>query len=141
MHCTSLLRGVIPHFAQAIKDWILMVIIGLVGGVDIILLLLGTSIPQLRLNATLVVDEENPTLVNVSFTSSDSFLPYSRLLYMCPYNYLHACLCAYKDILVCVCQHRRMKDTTLRTLYTSVHLFPPLLGSLSFSATKACFRL
>lgn len=58
-------------------------------GVDIVLLLLGTSIPQTRLNATLVVDEENPTSVNVSFTPSDSFLAYSRLLYMCPYNYVY----------------------------------------------------
>ena len=84
--------SVIPHFAQANQDWILIVIIGMVVGVDIVLLLLGSSIPQTRLNATLVVDEENPTSVNVSFTPSDSFLAYSTLLYTCPYNYVHVCL-------------------------------------------------
>ena len=94
VHC-----GVIPHFVQAIKDWILMVIIGMVVGVDAILLLLGTSIPQTRLNATLVVDEENPTSVNVSFTPSDSFLARSRPLYMCPYNYVNV----FVYINTCVC--------------------------------------
>ena len=69
---------VILHFAQATKAWLLVVIIV---GVDMVLLLFGTSIPQTRLNATLVVDEENPTSVNVSFTPSDSFLAYSTLLY------------------------------------------------------------
>ena len=52
---------------QAIKDWILLVIIGIVVGVDITLLLLGTAIPETRLNATLVVDEEHKVSVDVSF--------------------------------------------------------------------------
>lgn len=42
-------------------------IIGVVVGVDTVLLLLGTAIPETRLNATLVVDEEHLTSVDVSF--------------------------------------------------------------------------
>ena len=51
---------------QAIKDWILLVIIGVVVGMDTIILLIGTAIPETRLNATLVEDEEHPMSVDVS---------------------------------------------------------------------------
>ena len=55
------------HLVQAIKDWILLVMIGIVVAVDTIILLAGTAIPQSRLNATLEIDEDNPITVNVSF--------------------------------------------------------------------------
>ena len=43
-------------------------IIGVVVGVDTVILIVGTALPQSRLNATLEADEEHPTEVDVSFT-------------------------------------------------------------------------
>ena len=51
---------------QLIQDWILFVIVFVIVLMDSTILLVGTSIPQNRLNATLVPDEEHGAGVNVS---------------------------------------------------------------------------
>ena len=48
-------------------------IIGIVVGVDTVILLIGTAIPETRFNATLVEDEEHLTSVDVSFSNEGSF--------------------------------------------------------------------
>ena len=84
-NCTSPVRcDFLMHLVQVIKDWIPLAIIGIVVAVDTILLLIGTAIPETRLNTTLVVDVENPTSLNVSFTR----------LALCNAHFC-VCLCVY----------------------------------------------
>lgn len=47
------------------KDWMLVVIVLLVVGVDLFIHTVGTAIPETRLNATLVPDELTPHGVDV----------------------------------------------------------------------------
>ena len=47
------------------KDWMLMVIVLLVVGVDLLIHTIGTAIPEARFNATLVRDEFTPNGVDV----------------------------------------------------------------------------
>ena len=51
---------------QFIKDWVLFVIVFVIVLVDATILLVGTAIPHIRLNATLVLDGEHGPDVNVS---------------------------------------------------------------------------
>ena len=47
-------------------DWVLLVIIGVVVSIDVVILLIGTAIPQARIVANETRDEEHPSTVNVS---------------------------------------------------------------------------
>ena len=47
------------------KDWVLVIIVLLVVGVDLLIHIIGTAIPQARLNATLVLNELTPNGVDV----------------------------------------------------------------------------
>ena len=57
---------------QLIQDWILFVIVFAIVLVDATILLVGTSIPQTRLNATLVSDGEHGFYVNVRHVYPDA---------------------------------------------------------------------
>ena len=50
---------------QFVKDWMLFAIIGVAVSVDVFILLVGTSVPQSRLTATLTTDVKHPSSVNV----------------------------------------------------------------------------
>ena len=56
---------------QLVKDWMLFVIVGVVVSVDVIILLVGTAVPQSRLTATLTTDVEHPSSVNVRMNNED----------------------------------------------------------------------
>ena len=51
---------------QIPQDWVLFVIISLVVAVDLVIILIGTTIPSSRLNATSIRDVMHPTAVDVS---------------------------------------------------------------------------
>ena len=48
------------------SDWMLFALVGVIVGVEIVIVLVGTAVPQSRLNATLVPDLEHPPFVDVS---------------------------------------------------------------------------
>ena len=48
------------------SDWMLFAVVGVIVGVEIVIVLIGTAVPQSMLNATLVPDLEHPPFVNVS---------------------------------------------------------------------------
>ena len=50
---------------QAIKDWMLMIIVLVVVGIDLLIHAAGTAVPLSRINATLIPDEFNPKGVDV----------------------------------------------------------------------------
>ena len=56
---------------QLVKDWMLFAIVGVVVSVDVIILLVGTAVPQSRLTATLTTDVEHPSTVNVRMNYED----------------------------------------------------------------------
>ena len=57
-----------PFCQQIIKDWVLFIIVGVITGIDAFILLMGTSVPQIRFNSTLNMDQEHPTDVSVEKT-------------------------------------------------------------------------
>ena len=48
-----------------IKDWVMFAIVGVVVGVEVIILVVGTTVPQIQPTANITYDEERPTSVNV----------------------------------------------------------------------------
>ena len=53
-------------YSQIPQDWVLFVIISLVVAVDLVIILIGTTIPSSRLNATSIRDVMHPIAVDVS---------------------------------------------------------------------------
>ena len=49
------------------SDWMLFALVGVIIGVEIFIVMVGTAVPQSMLNATLVPDLEHPPFVNVSW--------------------------------------------------------------------------
>ena len=54
------------HKQSYYSDWMLFAVVGVIVGVEIVIVLVGTAVPQSRLNATLVSDLEHPPFVDVS---------------------------------------------------------------------------
>ena len=48
-----------------IKDWVMFAIVGVVVGVEVVILVVGTAVPQIQPMANITDDEEHPTSVNV----------------------------------------------------------------------------
>ena len=48
-----------------IKDWVMFAIVGMVVGVEVIILTVGTAVPHIQPTANLTLDEEHPHSVNV----------------------------------------------------------------------------
>ena len=57
---------ILSHSCKAIKDWFLLIIVTIIVTVDILILLIGTAIPQSRLEATKIRDREHHTSISVS---------------------------------------------------------------------------
>lgn len=58
--------SVLSHFiTQIIKDWILFIIVLIVVAIDLLIITIGTAVPSSRLNATLMVDTQHQTAVDV----------------------------------------------------------------------------
>ena len=49
-----------------IKDWVMFAIVGVVVGVQVVILVVGTTVPQIQPRANITNNEEHPTSVNVS---------------------------------------------------------------------------
>ena len=50
---------------KVLKDWILLLFVVIVTSVDCFILTIGTAVPSLRLNATLIHDSQHPTSITV----------------------------------------------------------------------------
>ena len=61
-------REIKYFFLQLIKDWLLVVIIVVTVAIDIIILLIGTAIPNSQLQGTRIQDKEQFNHVSVSVT-------------------------------------------------------------------------
>ena len=53
---------------QTIKDWMLILIVLVVVGIEMLIHIVGTAVPEATLNATLVPDELNPKGIDVRNT-------------------------------------------------------------------------
>lgn len=50
---------------QTIHDWVLLLIVAIVVGVDVFIHLVGTAPPQIRIEANLTRDIQHPSNINV----------------------------------------------------------------------------
>ena len=48
-----------------IKDWVMFAIVGVVVGIEVIILMVGTAVPQIQPSANITEDEDHPHSVNV----------------------------------------------------------------------------
>lgn len=53
------------YFVQPIHDWVLLVIVGVVVSIDVVILFIGTAIPQARLEANVIRDPDHDPTANV----------------------------------------------------------------------------
>ena len=92
----------------------LFAIVGVVVSVDVLILLVGTAIPQSRLTATLTTDVEHPSSVNVRMNNDDENIHnYPWLTVVLPVHYLLPC---------------RKRVSTSVSLYLSVLQMSPSSG-------------
>ena len=59
-------------FLQTLKDWHLLIGVGVITSVAFLILIIGESIPETRHVPTLVVDGETGSTTNVSYLAADS---------------------------------------------------------------------
>ena len=57
------------YLIQAIKDWMLVLMVGIVVTIDIAIVLIGTAIPRSRLEAARIRDREHQSSISVSHTN------------------------------------------------------------------------
>ena len=74
-NCYSKMLQIIFNFffvlcTQMIKDWVLFIIVGVITGIDALILLIATSVPQIRFNSTLDTDIQHPTDVSVRYLAT-----------------------------------------------------------------------
>ena len=76
-----------------VKDWVLFVLVGVIVSVDAVVLLIGTALPESRLNATLIEDIEHPHQQNVGYIHTYT---YSTYLHAC-IHFIYICIHAFID--------------------------------------------
>ena len=89
-----------------IKDWVMFAIVGVVVGVEVIILTVGTAIPHVQPSGNITQDQEHPHSVNVRehlFTLSLMF----TLVHLCSLTSitcpLYVCLCVLYVFVCSLC--------------------------------------